>query len=121
MKKRLIALMVAGLIAAGTMSGCSNDEGAENMEEGQLSFEFNYDDMNVVLNEKGKYVLHKGDVSFAYYQSGFGYINYSASPNLAKMELNCGNHLYSGGDYTLHEDMPAENMYDEICEDCFSK
>ena len=120
MKKRLIAVMLTAFMGLSALTGCSDEE-VKNMEEGVLSFDFKYDDMNVVLNEKGNYVLHKGDVSFAYYKSGFGYVTYSSSPSLTKMELNCGNNLYSGGDYTIHEEMPSEKMYDEICEDCFSK
>ena len=132
MKKRLIVLMLAGLVATTTLAGCGDVE--EPVEEVQQLEGIDIDkkapsgyyvcesaritDKHISVEQKDKYVLHKGDVIF--FNDSPLNSRYDTAINLTKMEFDCGKEYVSNASYSLSNEMPDEEMYDEICEECFS-
>ena len=104
-KRRLISVMLASFItaSAGVMSGCD-----VNVEENTTGYN-NYKNVYIILDQKGKEVLHKGDF----------YDAVGDSDN--KYALNCmnGKHVLTNNKFSVMENQPKEDYYDEICEDCF--
>ena len=123
MKERLIALMVAGLIATGSLVGCSTENEIQStisFEKAKMSGAYRDEagritDKNISVEQKGKYVLHKGDIVFFEKKAGQA----STSVDVNKMQFDCGTEIYTNATYYLSDDDMAEELYDEKCEDCF--
>ncbi len=114
-KKGLIALMVAGAIATMPLGlvGCADKigdvEGAEELTASNLV---------VACLQRHKIVLHKANV---YTTSGDGY--YRAWYIRDRYDFACDLQDMSKVVYTFPDGVPDESfgLYDEVCEDCFSK
>lgn len=123
MKRRLILLMLTMALAFGTMSGCAEEkkEGID-LDDSIFGETESYEvarftDKYISVDQKGKYVLHKGDV--IYYRNERYYSRGSVRIDVNKMKFDCGEEYLSNATYSLHDGKPGEHMYDEICEDCF--
>ena len=117
MKKRLIALMISGLLMTGTLVGCAEIETEEKMIPRAIKIDSTIEDVNICVERKDGYVLHKGDIN--YFKQGEGRV--ATGINLTEMHFDCGKTLTSNATYTISKDMPEEADYDYVCEDCFSQ
>ena len=109
MKKRLIALMVAGIMTTATLTGCAN--GSEK-PKGTVKDEFigcKNKDVYVIIKQNDSNLLHKGD----YYRDMDG--------NSNGFVFECGEDFWSNAEYSTYFEEPKAERYDEKCEDCFSK
>jgi len=115
MKKRLIALMCAGVIGL-SMAGCSSiQENIEDLANNPLnenSQDIIYADKYIVLDENGCSTLHKGDVYLGY---GAGLVE-----GCKVHKFDCGEEIYCTYPYRVSDTIPKETAYDEVCEDCFN-
>lgn len=101
MKKRLIAIMAAGIITTATLTGCST---TESYVGGNT-----YKDKYIVLEDKdGKDILHKGT-----------YIEGYKDANNA-FDFECAEMFITNRQHTTYDNEPAETEYDEKCEHCFN-
>ena len=114
-KKRLISVMLAGLMTAGvaTMTGCDEEEKMGGAEE--LCYIDSMNNVYLILEQKDETTLHKGDISFLAHDENYG----SASTGLTRFNLDCGEEMLSNLTYYVSETKPQKNKYDNICEDCF--
>jgi len=119
-KRRLIALMCAMVIGATTLVGCDTQQVAD---EAKYQKEYNTEcidikrigkDKHVIIND-GTKTLHKGNI-YAAIATG----NVSSGSLFTIHEFECGKELHSTYDYSFSNEMPSEDEYDEICEDCFN-
>ena len=105
-KRRLISLMLAGVMATsvGAMAGCDNSVDTD------MGYN-HYKNVYIILDQNEKDILHKGDF----------YNSIKDADN--KFDLKCtkGNHIITNADFSVMENQPDEDLYDEKCEDCFSK
>ena len=118
-KKRLISVMLAGVVTAGMLSvaaGCTNK--TENIGNKELYLFDPIEDVNIVLEEKNEKILHKGDVSISYYTYGY---SGGTCNGVVKHQFDCGRTLLTNATYYLYDDIPNESEYDDICEECFNQ
>ena len=123
MKKRLIALMLAGVLTMGTMVGCSaENEPKSSIDLDQKNAVGHYSDeagrivdQNISVEQKDKYVLHKGDIVFFQNKAGQA----STFVDVQKMIFDCGKEINTNATYYLSDEIPTDEWYDEICEECF--
>lgn len=118
MKRRLIALMVAGVVVGGSLTGCSNETSKDSMLNDSLVRDGSIEDVYVSVEFKDEYTLHKGDVYYVR-NCGDSIMNYSIGANLTAMEFDCGETIKSNLNYIVSEEMPDEKYYDHVCEECF--
>ena len=115
--RRLISLMLAGMITlgVGAMTGCEEYEQTEEAKTYDLLT--GVDEGFIVLRVNDKDILHKGKVE--YLSSGVG--KYSVYMGFNSYEFDCGKTYTSNSQSFISTTMPTEEVYDEICEDCFGK
>ena len=73
------------------------------------------EDSYIVLEINDTDVLHKGKVEFL--RSSIG--NSGVYMGFNAYEFDCGKTYTSNAQSFVSIDMPSEEVYDEICEDCF--
>ena len=106
-KQRLIALMCAGIVTASSLTSC---ERVASQQKGFERDEYSpYCDKYIVIEQNDIYILHKGDMSLPGSSSDRVYI------------FDCGENYVSSADHSIYNEMPKEERYDQICEDCFGK
>ena len=118
MKKRLIALMVSGVIMASALTGCASQTTQDDSHvvvDGKMYKAVVIENTHISVEQKDGRVLHKGDIAF--FKSGSG--RFATGIDLTEMYFDCGKILTSNTTYSLSEEMPDEEDYDHICEDCF--
>ncbi len=104
LKKRLIALMVAGVITTATLSGCGNgNDSVKTNFTGAL-----VEDGFIIIKQNDSQILHKGD----YYRDTDG-------PNNG-YQFDCGEDFYSNAESSVYFKHPKADRYDEKCEECFA-
>jgi len=113
MKKRLISVMLAGMMTAGvgTMTGCSEANHYEYGEDKKCT------DVYIVIESKDQKKIHKGNYATVIcdpYGHGF------AGTGLLELELDCGGKYLTNAPCYFYESEPSKNEYDQVCEDCFS-
>lgn len=104
MKKRLIALMVAGVLTTATLTGCGNEKGSVDdyyLGDGIV------DDGYIIIKQNDVQVLHKGD----YYRGNNGSTN--------GFVFDCGEDFWSNAEHFASNEEPKAERYDEKCEECF--
>ena len=128
MKKRLIALMIALIITSVPMVGCDESTTYEEKEVTGIDIdEIKSNDRYrcesnrinnkfICVDRKGEYVLHKGDI--IYYEDSEHY--YTSALSVTRMKFDCGKELVSNATYSLTNEMPDEEDYDRVCEECFN-
>lgn len=109
-KQRLIALMCAGIIISASLASCSNSSDFTNDETAN-------NEEYIIMNEDGVNILHKGDHSWA------PSININGKSIIRHYyDSDCGkSYMFKFPRYAVYEEVPDENAYDEICDDCFGK
>ena len=113
-KKRLISLMLAGVMLAGTMSlaGCATSD--EVSKTNRYVEELIEKNMIVALYEKN-ITLHRADI---YNCEETGYNHSSHITN--KLDFKCDKSDVKTPMYINYGDnMPERDCYDEICQECF--
>ena len=118
MKKRLIALMCAGIIGLTSLVGCTEQGNKEfDMADEYENFpnvSLVQEDTNIVIDINGTAKLHKGDVyaidSNSKWGGGLGF-------NI--LEFDCGEKLNCTYPFSFGKEVPNPQHYDEVCEDCF--
>jgi len=113
-KRRLISVMLAGMMTAGvgTMTGCSSEY---DYEDNMGSRKFT--DAYIVLESKDKKTVHKGDYELVFLDpEGHGY----AGTGFVKLDLDCGKNYFTNADCYIYENTPSKDSYEVVCEDCFS-
>ena len=117
MKKRLIAVMLSGLMMVSALTGCASNSGEEetHVVSGVIHISASIKNTHIAVEQNDECVLHKGDIHF--YESGSG--KYATGINMTDMSFDCGKTLTTNARYSLSEEMPTEENYDRICEDCF--
>ena len=133
MKKRLIALMIAGgmlVSGVGALTGCVDEDGDQWVEKHQeLNSQIPYGlyhsskgstwyDSYICFQQKDEITLHKGDIYYIIHDSRS---DPKADPwtGMTKMEFDCGKEIISNYNYSVSYEQPSEEDYDKICEDCF--
>ena len=106
MKKRLIALMVAGIMTTATLTGCSDNSNKTVDEDFMGTPEIK--DGYVIIKQNDKDVLHKGDYYRDYDGSSHGF------------KFDCGENYFSNVEHSAYYEKPQSERYDEKCEECFS-
>ena len=140
MKKRLISVMLAGFVSGSVLgvSACKdnseNSTSVESSTEKQLypgDFYKDCKDVNIVINQKGKEILHKGDIDLLLikigqdveYAAGNANLDYgydlNGTTNSTRLTLDCGTTLITNKDYSIFAKQPSDDWYDEVCEECF--
>ena len=109
-KKRLISLMLAGVLGVGVaaMSGCEKDENAPK----------SYPDTThgyVVLDINDTEVLHKGNIRHI----GDG-MKSGGFTGVAEFRFKCGKNYLANTNYFIYDKVPEESEYDQVCETCLS-
>ena len=102
LKKRLIALMVAGVVTTATLTGCAR-ESVDEMFVGDPHVNDGY----IIIEQNDKDVLHKGKYFRSNDGSSHGY------------QFDCGEDFYSNAEASAYFKHPKADRYDEKCEDCF--
>ena len=105
-KRRLISLMLAGVLATGVvgLSGCTQSKDDE-FASGAC---YPYRDRYIIIEDKdGLDVLHKGDF----------YEGYKDANNA--FDFECSEIFLSNKTFSTYNKKPKEETYDIICEDCF--
>ena len=112
-KQRLIALMCAGIITTSVLTGCSNsnktDEKPYSVDKLSGSYFSGLSDKYIVLEQNDVDVLHKGNMGVLRKTTDYNY------------SFNCGQGTISNATHACFDEMPSEEHYDKICEDCFGK
>ena len=115
--RRLISVMLAGLMvgSALSMSACA----AKNAEKVQPTENHGYiykayNDLKIVVLEKGVYTLHKGDI-YNVRELDAGQYMYPATNRLL---FECGEELITNN-YVGYPNKVDESKYDVRCEECF--
>lgn len=116
-KKRLIALMCAGVVAIAPLaiSGCSEEDTGLGTTDNSVSSVRMGENLVVALYEK-KVTLHRGDMYIIKRHTG-----YSAHYAATRFELNCGEPVITDR-YVVYPNgvnVGDEDKYDEICHECF--
>lgn len=118
LKKRIVTLAAVLSIASAVfgMTGCTEKRTYEKKYGHDYTKEdlyfYKLFDGAIVVNEGGKYVLHKGEVNVfiaQFYQCGID----SSTPEL---NLDCGETLITSQFVAYKDCVPDENAYDEVCE-----
>ena len=104
MKKRLIAIMVAGVMTTATLTGC----GSEGTVDDFFAGEGVVDDGYIIIKQNDSLILHKGD----YYRDGNG--------GTSGFIFDCGEDFWSNSEHFASNEEPKAGRYDEKCKDCFS-
>ena len=112
-KKRLISLMLAGMLTAGvaTMTACEEEQTEAQKIESVIR---TADDAYVVLKINDTDVLHKGKVE--YLRSSVG--NAAVYMGFNAYTFDCGKTYTTNSQSFISTDMPSEEVYDVVCEDC---
>jgi len=117
MKRRLIALLCAGIIS-GTLTGCDVIETSDtHLDTYNIEFNSIAKDVNIIINSNNGYTLHKGD----FYMGMHGYGTAGKYAGINKMDFDCGQEIVSNHEFSIHAETPNEEEYDNICEGCFGK
>lgn len=103
MKKRLIALMVAGVMSTATLTGCGNEGTVDKHYLGGGVVHDGY----IVIKQNDSHILHKGD----YYRANDGETN--------GFRFDCGEDFWSNAEHFASNEEPKPERYDEKCEECF--
>ena len=110
-KKRLISVMLAGVMGLGmsAMSGC--DYNTELYGEGE-----NGKSLYIIIESKDEKKVHKGSYEpIIYDPAGYGY----AGSGLIKLKLDCGKNWTTNADCYITESEPDKEDYDKFCKGCF--
>ena len=117
MKKGLIAYLAGVLMLTTALTGCAST--TEVTDDDLLNEGFHetatISDCNIIVDDNGEQILHRGNIT--YYEFGTG--KYATSVDVNKLAFDCGKNLITNATYRLSKQMPAEEDYDHICEDCF--
>ena len=113
-KKRLISLMLAGMMAVGVgaMAGCEESESTEAQKVESIIRKGDYAYIVLRINETD--VLHKGDVDYLRSSTGSG----SVYMGFNSYKFDCGKTYTTNSQCFISTSMPSKEVYDEICEDC---
>ena len=103
MKKRLIALMISGILISSTLTGCST----QSVDAEWIGQPTNADGY-IIIEQSDSHILHKGN----FYKSSQG--------NSNGFNFNCGEEFQSNADFYSYYEEPKESRYDKKCEECFS-
>ena len=101
MKKRVIALMVVGVVSTATIIALSKPSIGGGFEESPT-------DEYIVIEHNDKDVLHYG----SYQKDEYGTSN--------RLILKCGQKLSLNTKHSVYQDKPYDDIFDEQCEGCFS-
>lgn len=116
-KRRLISLMLAGVMATsvGAMAGCSN--GSTEVENIQQNYYHGVENAYIILEQNGVDILHKGDMDVLYVDGG-----YDGGPTTDyNYKLDCGEETITNTKHQIFAKAPKAERYDQKCEDCFGK
>lgn len=119
MKRRLLLVLLMSLLTTSTLTGCSGslfptqtiDIDNDSFESGKIV------DKYISVEQKGKFVLHKGEVFFLD-DNGW---SHGVAIDINKMKFDCGKELNTNATYYLSDKEISEDLYDEVCEDCFNQ
>lgn len=108
MRKRLIALMLAGMMVVGTLTSCVTDKKEKNNKSiYDDDSEAAYHDKYITIEDAdGNNIVHRGT-----YIGAFNYAN-------NKYDFDCSEPFVSNKDSIVTDEMPADWMYDEVCDEC---
>ena len=105
LKKRLIALMVAGVVTTTALTGCETGNETKSVKDNFIEGAgFNG---YIIIEQNDKDILHKG----------IGYMDADGPTNA--FVFDCGEEFYSNAEYSAYYEEPKAERYDEKCEDCF--
>ena len=107
MEKRLIALMVAGVITVGTMTGCSSKDVDSSIVRDNFFGDGRVGDEYIIIKQNDTHILHKGKYTEDIDGSVHGFV------------FDCGEDFLSNAEHFVSYQEPNAERYDEKCEDCF--
>ena len=113
--RMVCSILLLGVIGVGVTMCSQNDDFNVNDDAVDITSQTTIANQHISVESKGERTLHKGDIT--YFKSSFG--KYATGMPITEMNFDCGKKLTSNYLYSLSKDMPAEEDYDHICEDCF--
>jgi len=102
MRKRLIALMISGIVISSTLTGCATQS-----VDAEWFGQPTTDDGYIILEQNDTHIMHRGD----YYKSSQG--------NSNGFNFACGEEFQSNAHFFSYRTEPKEDRYDKKCEKCF--
>ena len=103
MKKRLIALMISGILISSTFTGCATQSVNEEWI-GQPTIKDGY----IIIEQNDNDILHKG----SFYKAAQG--------NTNGFKFACDEEFQSNADFYGYYEEPKAELYDKKCKDCFN-
>ncbi len=109
LKKRLIALMLVGVVSTATLTGCGAESSKTESEVLQKSNYGGVKDAYIILEQNDKDILHKGSMGVLFtdgYNAGGPNTDYN-------YKFNCGEETISNGKHQIYSVKPKAECYDE--------
>lgn len=115
-KSSLIFDLIWGTVClAGIVGYCAYNE-ANKVAPGMYVSTTKEDVYICVYDEElGRYTLHEGDVRYL----KDGYSRFAVGLDSVKFDFNCGKSIISNSKFSIHEEKPSSEHYQEVCKDCF--
>lgn len=113
--RMVCALLLVGAIGVGATMCSKYDDVDLNDGTADITEQTKISNHHISVESKGERTLHKGDISF--FSAGYG--KFATGLPVTEMNFDCGKKFISNSTYSLSKEMPSEEDYDKVCEDCF--